>query len=435
MKTIRLDCGPLPVDLRVPDRADILSLPNTPALADTGAAVRAALEAPIGTPPIAEIVARKKQASTAVIVVSDNTRPVPYKEPGGILVPLLDSLRNQGVWRIVVLVATGTHRVMREDELRALLPAEVFAPGIEVVCHDCEERSHLRYVGTTARGTEAFLNTHYLDADVKILTGLVEPHFMAGVSGGRKSICPGIVGLETTRVFHGPALMAHDDSESFSLDGNPCHEEALSIARLAPPDFIVNVTINDAKAVTGVFAGEMEKAHRVASDAAIAINTVALTHVYDLVVTHAGFVGINHYQAAKAACEGVKAVRQGGTLLLVADHTDAHSVGGANYRRILPLLAEHGPESFTRKIFAPDWTFVPEQWQVQMWARVLRKLGAAEKLIYCAPQFADQAFARHGLPGSYGGAPQDALDRLVKRMPDATVAILKDGPYGVPRLV
>lgn len=432
-KQVTLEFGERNIALAVPLAADVLSLPREPALADPRLAILDSLRNPIGAPSLADLIERKG-GGTAVIVVSDNTRPVPYKGPQGILEPLVDILREKGVGEITLLVATGTHRVLAEHELRRLLPDSVFAAGISVVCHDCLDGDRLRPVGTTPRGTKAQLNTHYLDANIRILTGLVEPHFMAGFSGGRKSICPGIVGQETTYVFHGPELMGHALSDSFVLAGNPCHEESLAIARLAPPDFIVNVTLNEDRDITGVFAGDMELAHEQAAARSRRGNSIPIAAEYDLVVTHAGFVGINHYQAAKAACEGVKAVRPGGTLLLLANHTDIDPVGGPNYRRVLPLLKELGPEALTRRLRSPAWTFVPEQWEVQMWGRALTKLGSPANLLYCSPQLTGLAFQERGLPGTDGGEPQHALDAYLASHPRATVAVLKDGPYGVPEL-
>ncbi|MBF0243903.1 MAG: nickel-dependent lactate racemase, partial [Planctomycetes bacterium] len=387
-QNIEIEFGPKGLVLALPEGAEVLSLPKEVGLADPAAAILRSLREPIGTPPFSALIAAKAR-NRAVIVVSDNTRPVPYKGAGGILEPLIAELRAAQVLQITILVATGTHRQLDAEELRVLLPESVFSPGITVVCHDCEDTSALCRVGTTRRGTEASLNRHYLDADIRILTGLVEPHFMAGFSGGRKSICPGIVGQGTTHVLHGPELMAHPRSESFILNGNPCHEEALEIARMAPPDFIVNVTINEAKEVTGVFAGEMVQAHEVAAQRSLRSNTVTIPREYDLVITHAGFVGINHYQAGKAACEASKAVRPGGSLLLLANHTDKDPVGSPNYRSVLAELDACGQEPFTAKLFDSNRPFVPEQWQVQMWVRALRKLQRPENLLYYSPQLDD----------------------------------------------
>jgi len=444
-----LEFGAETLHLRLPAGTDLLSLPEDPPLADPAAAIQEALRAPIGTPALAEIVRARcaqRADATAVVVVSDNTRPVPYQGPEGILEPILGVLRAEGVRTIEILIATGTHRPLGEAELRKLLPVSVFDSRIRITNHVCTDPAILRTIGRTARGTEVTINSHYLDADIKILTGLVEPHFMAGASGGPKSVCPGVVGEAVTHVFHGPDLMGHARSTSLVLDGNPCHEESLAVAEMAGVDFIVNVTLNGAKRVTGVHAGDVRAAHRKAVDHILRTGAIAIPHEYDLVITHAGFVGINHYQAAKAAVEAAKAVKVGGTMVLAANHTDVDPVGSANYRRVLPQLGTLGVDGFTRRIQEPSWTFIPEQWEVQMWIRAFRMLGAFERLIYCAPQLTGELFRARGIPGQDGGLGleatsgrdlaermvQTAIDRHHAHAPNARTAVLLDGPYGVP---
>ncbi|MBI2438746.1 MAG: nickel-dependent lactate racemase [Lentisphaerae bacterium] len=448
-KTIQLEFGSETLTLRVPERTDLLRLPEERLLPDPAAAIGKALAQPIGAKPLADLarsMVGAKPDAQAVIVISDNTRPVPYTGAQGILEPLIQVLREQRVRRITLLVATGTHRPLARAELQRFLPGSVFAGSIAVVNHQATDAAALRRIGRTARGTEAWVNALYLDADLKILTGLVEPHFMAGVSGGRKSICPGLVGEAATHVFHGASLMADEHSDSLVLEDNPCHAEALAVARLAGADFIINATVDRDKRLTGVFAGDMELAHAAAARQALATHAIRITRLYDLVVTHAGFAGINHYQAAKAAVEGSKAVRPGGRLVLAACHTDPDPLGGPNYQRVLPLLAAEGPEGFQRRIFSPDWAFVPEQWEVQMWARAFGRLGGLEHLTYCAPQLTGAAFHSQRLPGVDGGAGitllrgralaermvQQAIDRHLAAHPPAVPAVLLDGPYGVP---
>ena len=230
------------------------------------------------------------------------------------------------------------------------------------------------------------------------------------------------------------------------MEDNPCQAEALEVATLAGVDFMVNVTINRERRLTGVFAGALVPAHRAAATRVMDESVIPIAREYDVVVTHAGFVGINHYQAAKAAVEGARAVRTGGTLILTANNTDREPVGGADYRRLLPLLAELGIDELERQLLAPDWTFVPEQWELQMWGRALRKLGRPEGLVYCSPQLTGVAF--RGLPGRDGGAGlvglagrdlaeamvQRALDETLATTPGVRMAVLVDGPYGVPRV-
>lgn len=219
----------------------------------------------------------------------------------------------------------------------------------------------------------------------------------------------------------------------------------MEVALRAGVDFILNVTIGRDRQLSGIFAGALEVAHRAAAARVLAEAAIPIAKEYDVVVTHAGFVGVNHYQAAKAAVEAARAVRPGGTLILAANHTDPDPVGGPHYRRLLPMLTELGIEELERRMLAPGWSFVPEQWELQMWGRALRKLGRPERLVYCAPRLTGAAF--RGLPGSDGGAGlagggpecalaaamvQRALDRAVAAQPTARVAVLMDGPYGVP---
>lgn len=161
--------------------------------------------------------------ATAVIVISDNTRPLRYNGESGILLPVIRTLLAEGVpaGHIMVLVATSTHRGLREQELRAMIDPAIFELGIEVVNHDCRETEMMCHLGRNARGTEIYIDSRYVEADIKILTGLVESHFMAGASGGRKSICPGLVGEAGTNIFHGPQMLEDLLATDLVLEGNP----------------------------------------------------------------------------------------------------------------------------------------------------------------------------------------------------------------------
>ena len=445
-----LEFGREHLKLRLPEGADLLAMSGGEPLADPAGAVRAGLVQPIGSAPLAQLVREKralKPELVAAVVISDNTRPVPYRGEAGILAPVLDTLRAEGVARIEILVATGTHRPLSGDELRAMLPAAAFADGVEVINHVCTDRDSLVRLGATPRGTEVWINRRYVEADVKVLTGLVEPHFCAGASGGPKSICPGMVGEDVTRVFHGAEILADPRSTSMVLDGNPCQQEARAVAAMAGSDFIVNVTLDGEKRITGVYCGEVSAAHAAAVGHLADTATVSISAEYDLVLTHAGFAGINHYQAAKAAVEGVKALRHGGTMILAANHTDVDPVGGPDYRRVLRLLRELGAERFEERLLSPGWEFVHEQWEPQLWARALAKLGSAERLVYCSPQLTGTAFADAHVPARHGGegldadlAPREFAEKAVQRAidtfaaanPGARAVVLLDGPYAVP---
>jgi nickel-dependent lactate racemase len=422
-------------------------------LADPAAEVQRALDRPLGTAPLPELARRRLAAdprARAVVVISDNTRPVPYRGEGGILWPVLRCLLEAGFApdRILVLVATGTHRPLAEAELRRMLDPRVFERGIPILNHEARYRAGLQPLGRTSQGEQVFINRRYLECGLKILTGLVESHFVAGVSGGRKSICPGLIGEESTRHFHGPAMIAAPGARDLNLDGNPCHEEALEVARMAGADFIVNVTLDKLFRPTGVFAGELDRAHRAAFEHLRGYAAVPFGEPFDAVLTHAGFVGINHYQAVKAVLAALPAVRRGGRLLVLAANTDADPVGSLRYRSLLHLLALIGAEAFRRLIFSPDWTFIPEQWEVQAWGRALEQLGPGG-LVYYSPQLGERDCAI--LPGLDGnlllpeerryradaGNAQRVVDAFLTearpqgRRREPRLAFLADGPYGI----
>jgi len=329
-----------------------------------------------------------------------------------------------------------------------MLDQEVFDLGIAIVNHDCNDLEHLTHLGVTSRGTQIYIDSYYMDADIKILTGLVESHFMAGASGGRKSICPGLVGEAGTFIFHGPEMLDHPKSTDLVLEGNPCHEEALEVAKTAGSDFIVNVTLDSSFTVSGVFAGELEAAHAAAVEQVIKHVGVSYEKSYDVVISHAGFVGINHYQAAKTGSTAQKVVTSDGFVIIAAETIDsAHPVGALTYRTSLQLLKLLGAEKFMKLIKSPEWVFIPEQWQVQMWSKLFAHIPM-DNFYYYSPQFTSEHYAVvPGIDGSqfvnstsiteaaqefYLGALEDVAKRMNKQVEELSVCVLIDGPYGIP---
>ncbi len=448
MQRVELEYGRTTIGVRLPDSAVVRSLPDVPPLVEPRGAILAALERPMNSLPLAALVRQRRKAAgpecSAVIVVSDNTRPVPYRGEQSLLLPLVEILRREQISRIRILVAAGTHRRLSPVELETFLPVSLLEGSVEILQHDGRDPASLRCIGRTRRGTDVWINAVYLDAHVKILTGLVEPHFMAGVSGGAKSICPGIVGEPVTQVFHGAAMMTDPACCSFRLAGNPCFEEAREVAALAGCDFILNATLNRHKQLTAVYAGELIAAHTASCERVLAESGLVLPSEFDGVLTHAGFVGVNHYQAGKAAVEGARAVKAGGTLILFGRHTDPDPVGSDRYKHVLAQLKRLGADGLDARLLSADWTFVPEQWQPQMWGRVLRKLGPGGHLVYCVPQVSGAIFTTAHLPGEDGsvGVPpvpderewtEQMVQAAVDRIPSGrSLLVLADGPYGVP---
>ncbi len=448
------------IKANLPDNVDVISMSLPEPIGDPEKAIEEALLNSIESPGLDSIIEKKldtKPDASAVISISDNTRPVPYTGPEGILWPIVKRLLDHGVRRekILVLVGVGTHRALAEDEQRKMLDPRIFDSGIPIRNHDSRNRDGLVSLGNTKRGSQILINRDYMESDIKILTGLVESHFMAGASGGRKAVLPALAGEKSTYIFHGAEMLASPNARDLVLEGNPCHEESLETAKMAGTDYIVNVTLDYNYRLNGVFAGDLEAAHKAAVEKIKSYVVIPIDEEYDIAVTHAGFVGINHYQACKAAyVAGMSALKPGGRLILVGNNTDTDPVGSTKYKTCLYLLRFLGAEGFNRLIRSPDWDFMPDQWEVQMWAKLFEKIPM-DHFTYYSPHISAEAF--EFLPGHdgnvylpeadrYNGSlehiPRVAEKALEKAIQDygaqgngkPRIAFLSDGPYGIPFL-
>jgi hypothetical protein len=214
---------------------------------------------------------------------------------------------------------------------------------------------------------------------------------MAGVSGGRKAVCPALVNTDTIRKFHGVDFLEHPNTTNLVLAGNPCHEEALEVAETVGVDFIVNTTLDNRLSITGVFAGDLIKAHLAAFDAMKAFVQIPIVAPYDIVITHGGFVGRDHYQSVKAAVNAMPAVKENGVIVMVANNCDAEPIGSREYKTLLHLFKILGPDGYISILKHPDWVFTKDQWGPEMWGKPFRKVGE-DGLIYCGPQIPEEDF-------------------------------------------
>lgn len=443
MKTVLLDYGNQTITINVPKSSDVRTSLQMPTLQNPKAIIEKKLKSPIGSPSLYDLAYHRK---TAVIVVSDNTRPVPYKGRNGILPPIIDILKQAFVENILVIIACGTHRPMKKEEIREMLGSQVFDKNISVINHVSTDPTMCRVIGDTHRISQVSVNQFYLDADLKIITGLVEPHFMAGFSGGRKAVCPGICSQAVVHQFHSPSMLKNPYSVSLILEKNPCHEESLTIAKMAGVDFSVNVTINSKKELTGVYCGELEAAHQAAIHDVQKYMSVELAQQYDIVITQAAQVGVNHYQCAKAAIEASRVVKKGGAIILIGNLIDPDPIGGKYYKKMLKLLTRCRPGEFIKRISSSK-EIVPDQWQVQMWANVFKKLGKKGKLYICSPQLAYHQVKE--IPGVNVSAiikqvsnendvdfvqriTQQTINSLIAHSPNKDILVLPDGHYVVP---
>src|SRR4051794_25596255 len=254
---VKLEYGRKGLYAELPDKHIVRTLHYKDAapLADPQAELARVLAQPNGAPPLSQIAKGRKDAC---ILICDITRPVPNEL---ILRPVLEILENAGIARdkITILIATGLHRPNEGDELIEIVGRHIY-DNYRIENHHGQVLEEHTYLGDSPRGVPIWIDSRYVNADLKITTGLIEPHLMAGYSGGRKLICPGIAALETVKLWHGPKFLEHPKADCGFLEGNPVHEENTRIARMAGCDFIVNVTLDSSRRVTSVVAGDMEAA-------------------------------------------------------------------------------------------------------------------------------------------------------------------------------
>ncbi len=454
-KKVKVEFTDGPLVISVPPDCTELTMKKAEVLKNPAEEIRKAIDQPCGGPTLGEIIRAKGKDSTeltAAITISDITRPVPYRGRQGILPPLLKKLHTLGIRRenILIIVGTGTHRASTAGEKMEMLGKDVVS-DYQIQDHDCEDESILVAVGKTPTGTDVFLNKFFNQADLKIATGLTESHFMAGASGSRKAVCPGLVDLRTIQKFHSPEFLESPCATNLVLEGNPCHEEALAVAKSVGVDFAITVTLDKEMRLTGVFAGDLEKILEMAVEKIKTYVTIPIQEEFDIVLTHGGYVGRNHYQAAKAAVGALPAVKEKGVVILAADNRDEEPVGGSEYKMLTHLLKIQGADGYVELLKSPAWKFTKDQWEPEVWGRVLRKVGE-KGLIYCTSDIPERDFAmlpgvagyefltpagkKKPRPGKVEEMVQNALFYFLMTLRDKglspRVAFLREGPYAVP---
>ena len=453
-KPVHVEFGQNELKILVPRHCVELSMRDVPVLPDPQNALEAAFSNPIGSPTLEEIIRRKgkpPEEISVAITVSDITRPVPYKGETGILPPLLRRLESSGIKKekIRIIVGTGMHRASTDEEKVEMYGKEV-VEQYTILDHDCENQDLLESIGTTKRGTHVYVNRDFYVADLKIATGLVESHFFTGISGGRKSICPGLVDVKTIQKFHGPTYLEDPNATNLVLEGNPCHEEALEVAQTVGVDFVINVNLNKDLQLIRIFTGDMVEANLKAFEMIKGYAEIPLEEEFDIVLTHSGYVGRDHYQTAKAGVGAIPAVKDGGTIIIAANNRDFEPIGSPEYKTLLHLLKMQGPDGYLGLIRSPQWQFTKDQWEPEVWGKVLKKVGE-EGLIYCSLEIERKNYCL--LPGVCGldflkgkrikpslekaqemvqNAVLFAVYRYRERGTEPTLAFIREGPYAVP---
>jgi nickel-dependent lactate racemase len=391
-------------------------------LADPAAAVARALAEPVGVPALPALARGRR---SACILICDITRPVPN---GLFLGPLVRGLLDAGVPRagITVLVATGLHRANEGAELAELVGDPWVLETVSVANHDATvDRDHVLLGRTPGRGTVVRLDRRLMAADLKIATGLVEPHFMAGWSGGRKVIAPGVAHAETITTFHNSAFMAHPRAANCVLDGNPLHEEQLAIVGMLGGALALNTVIDDRRRLAFVNFGEIVASHLEAVAFARRYAQVAVHRRFHTVVTSAAGYPLDktYYQTVKGMVGPLDILEPGGDLIVASACSEG--MGSKHYVEAQRRLVDLGPDGFAASIERKPHADIDE-WQTQM---QLRPMRVGRVRLYTDGLDATAA----GLTGvervsDLAGAVAESMAR--HRNPH--VAFVPEGPYVVP---
>lgn len=388
------------------------------------AAITSALRAPHASPPLRELIATHTAPAPRVgVIFSDITRPTPNHI---ILPPLLDELTSTGVPReqITLFNALGTHRPNTDAELRGMLGDDI-VDAYRIVQNNAFDTATQTHLGVSSRGHEIWLNRELAECDIKVLTGFIEPHFFAGFSGGGKAVMPGMAGLRTVLGNHDAGMIGNPYATWGVTHGNPIWEEAREVAlRSGGSLFLLNVSLNRDKQITGIFAGNLDAAHALGCAFVRQTAMVEVPHPFDIVVTtNSGYpLDLNLYQSVKGMCAAAQVVRQGGAIIAAAECWDGIPEHGL-YGKL--LRESSSPQELLDRINTPGF-LEQDQWEAQVQALVqlkadvyLRSDGLTDKQIRAALLLPCHAIEQtvDALLAEYGSA--------------STICIMPEGPQTV----
>jgi len=415
---IDLPFGSETVGVKLPGHADVLTLQECSAVSDIRTEIRRALNDPIGCAPIWEL-ARGK--SDAVIIINDTTRPTPSDL---MLEALLADLAKAGIREtdVTVVIACGNHRPNTRQEIRRMV-GDGLASRLEIINHDCNDMQNLVAVGTTDTGIPVWVNAIVASAGFKIATGLITPHHTAGYSGGRKSIIPGVAGLETLKRHHSFPIRPYEPAFG-KMKGNPFHEEAVMIARRIGVDFILNVVESGSGTISMVVGGELEAAHEHGVSFCETSWDLKVPHRYDaVIVTPGGYPrDIDLHQSQKAMSSAEMVIEKGGVIVLIAECRD----GVGKYGQWLKQAQtpEEVIERFKKEGFTADHSS-----KAFMCARAL----ARHTVVIAGSGISEKELAQMFFTPA--PSPQAAIDIALDKLgPNASILVLPNAVNCIPRV-
>jgi nickel-dependent lactate racemase len=388
-------------------------------LRDEATAFTEAVRAPIAARPLREII---RAADRVAVVIPDITRPLPTDR----LLPwLFAELAHVPAENYTIINGTGSHRINTPDELARMVGCEI-ATNYRIVNHNSHAAATMKLAGKTADGREVYFNREYVEADKRIVLGFIEPHFMAGFSGGYKGIFPAVADIDSIMHYHRASVIGDARSTWGVLEDNPTQAQIRANGALLPVDFCINVTVNRQRQITGFFCGDVMQAHLRGCEFSKATAMVACERPFPIVVTtNSGYpLDQNLYQAVKGMSAAAQIVAPGGLIIQAARCNDSFPNHG-NFRQ---LLFEHAsPQAILDTILAPGFSMY-DQWEAQLLAMIALKARVA--LLSEIPT--DEVRRAHLEPITDLAAK--VSEELQRTGPDAPIAVLPEGPMTIPYL-
>ena len=403
-------------------RPTIIRKPSFPVPPSPQALIESALAAPIGCAGLVELARGSK---SACILICDITRPVPN---AAFLQPMIRRLMAAGIpaARITVLVATGLHRPNEGDELAELVGDPWVLQTVQVVNHFAEDdEAHVDLGFTASRKTPVKLDRRFVEAQLRIATGLVEPHFMAGYSGGRKVVAPGVAHHETIRTFHSARFMEDPAAVQCNLDRNPLHEEQLEIVRMLGDVYALNTVLDEHRNLVHANFGEIIASHLAAVEFTRAYTEIPVGRKFRTILTSsAGYpLDQTYYQTVKGMVTPLDILEPGGTLIVASQC--AEGLGSANFRAAQQRLISLGPQAFLQSLQRKALADVDE-WQTEMQLKPMR-IGS---IVLYSDRLSDADHAFTGVARTR--SVEDAVARSIEAHADPEIAVIPEGPYVVP---
>ena len=422
-KKVKLLYGKDGIELNIKDdwNADIIRKPSMPIINNIKGEVNKALNNPVNSNSISEICRKDK---SVCILVCDITRPVPNKL---FLKQMILKFINAGISpdNIIIIIATGLHRPASKAEIADIIGSSWVLENIKIENHFARDDSMHKYIGTTKQGNIVKLDKRFLDAEIKIVTGLVEPHFMAGYSGGRKVIAPGIAHADTITTFHSARYMENPNATSCNLINNPLHQDQLEIVNMIGQVYAINCVIDENRNLSFINYGEIISSHMKAVNFISSFAKVKCNTSYNTLVTSAAGAPLDgtFYQTVKGMVTPLEILNKGGDLIITSECSEG--LGSKEFILSQKDLLKKGSKKFLEDILKKDFAAIDE-WQTEMEIKSLMKGNiylfseglSEEDKIYTGVNITNDI--------------TKTIDESIKRHSNNKVAIIPEGPYIIP---